>query len=277
MMNESARMKILGFGVFIALVLCAPRFAAPQDSRWLDFEPAVVTLRGKVTTIVKYGPPGYGESPEIDALEIPIVLVLPLPVRVAEAVTNLTHIQLVFDTNRFPNYRTYIGKQVVIKGKLFEAVTGHHHTPVLLEVVAVDVVSAANSAPQRSEKRYLAELEKPGKKGVPRGWVPRAPEIAQLEGDLSQIVKYGAPNYGDPRSDKKLDVPLLMLLAPATVDGVQDNVGYVQLIFPKDIRYQRYLDRTVRVTGTLSAASAREHFAAVVMEVRTIQPVAAKK
>jgi hypothetical protein len=276
MMNESGRIKMLRLTVCIALILCCGRFAAAQATGWLDYGPAVA-LRGKVTTIVKYGPPGYGESPEIDALEIPIVLVLPLPVRVAETITNLTHIQLVFDTSGFPNYRTYIGKEVVVKGKLFEAVTGHHFTPVLLEVLEVKVISAANSAAQRSEKRYLAGLAKPAKKGVPRGWVPRKPEIAQLEGDLTRVVKYGDPNYGDPRTDKKLDVPLLMLLAPAIVDMIQENVGYVQLVFPKNIRYQRYLDRTVRVTGTLSEASAKEHFTPVVMEVKTIQPVATKK
>lgn len=268
---------MLRLAVCVALILCCGRFAAAQETGWLNYESAVVTLRGKVTTIVKYGPPGYGESPKSDALEIPIVLVLPLPVRVAETITNLTHIQLVFDTNRFPNYRTYIGKEVVIKGPLFEAVTGHHHTPVLLEVTAIDVISAAHSAPQRSEKRYLAQLAKPEKKGVRRGWVPRNPEIARLEGDLTQVVKYGAPNYGDPETDKRLDVPLLMLLSPAIVDKVQENVGYVQLVFPKNIHYQRYLDRTVRVTGTLSQASEKEHFADVVMEVKTIQPVATKK
>ena len=256
-----------------ALVLLRTELASAQDSDWLHYDPEVVTLRGKVTTIVKYGPPGYGESPKIDDREVPIILVLPLPVRVVDTVTNLTHIQLVFAKSEFSNsYRNYIGKEVIIKGKLFEAFTGHHFTPVLLEVETVKILSATN-IPQRSEKRFLADVAKPKK----IGWVPRKPAIAQLDGDLTQVIKYGPPNYGDPETDTKLEVPLLMLLSPATVDIITDNVAYLQLIFPKNIRYQQYLDRTVRVTGTVSEASEKHHFTDVVMEVKSIVPMTTKK
>ena len=246
-----------------ALVLYASA-AVAQDGAWLRYDPEVVTLRGKVTTIVKYGAPGYGESPEIDDLEIPIILVLPLPVRVAETMTNITHIQLVFHTSQFPDYRTYIGKEASIKGKLFEAVTGHHFTPVLLEVEAVKIISTANSTPQRSEERFLAQRAKPAKKGMPKGSLPRKPEIAQLEGDLTKVIKYGAPNYGDPETDEKLDVPLLMLLSPVDVEMVEDNVAYVNLSFQKTfvissisieacVSPGRYLNRPKSVTlSTLS-------------------------
>lgn len=277
MMSRTSSVSKLLLCFLTALVLLRPESASAQDSGWLHYDPEVVTLRGKVTTIVKYGPPGYGETPEIDDVEIPILLVLPLPVRVVDTITNLTHIQLVFAKSEFSNFRNYIGKEVIVKGKLFEAVTGHHFTRALLEVESVKVISVAYHGPQRSEERFLADIARPRKKGTPRGWVPRKPETAQLEGDLTKVIKYGPPNYGDPKTDRKLEVPLLMLLSPAIIDAIKDNVSYLQLIFPKNIRYQQYHNRQVRVTGTLSEASEKYHFTDVIMEVKTLQAIETKK
>src|SRR5690242_11729928 len=97
--------------------------------------------------------------------------------------------------------------------------------------------------------------------------VPHKPTIARLEGNLTTVSKYGPPNYGDPQTDEKVVVPMLELSWPAVVDEITDDVSYIQLIFPNSIGYRRYLGGAVRVSGTLSEATARDHFTNVVMEV----------
>ena len=106
-MTSKARWKTSFSVCLIAVLLSIPAFAAAQDGGWLHYEPAVATLRGKLTTIVKYGPPNYGEDPERDSVEHPIILILPQPIRVqgdpnselnSETVTNISHVQLVIYT-----------------------------------------------------------------------------------------------------------------------------------------------------------------------------------
>jgi uncharacterized protein DUF4431 len=275
MTSKASRKTSFSVGL-IALLLGVFRFTGAQDTGWLHYAPEVVRLQGKVTTVVRFGPPGYGENPDTDAVEIPIILVLAAPVRI-ERKTNITHIQLVFHERDFPDYRNFINKEVVITGTLFEAFTGHHATDVLLEVETVKVISSQMRGTGHDAGSVSAARPKAAKKGMPTGWVPRKPEIATVEGTLTKVSKYGAPNYGDPETDKKLDVPILTLRWPATVDLIADNVTYVQLIFSGKTGYEKYLDRSVRVTGTLSEAASKDHFTKVVMEVKTIALITSKE
>jgi hypothetical protein len=51
------------------------------------------------------------------------------------AKTGVRRIQLVLDQQGYDSLRRFLGKKVTLRGTLFGAITGHHHTPVLLSVV----------------------------------------------------------------------------------------------------------------------------------------------
>jgi len=51
---------------------------------------------------------------------------------------HVREIQLVLETAMYKTYSLLIGRQVVVQGTLFGAHTGHHHTPVLLNVKSIE-------------------------------------------------------------------------------------------------------------------------------------------
>lgn len=118
-----------------------------QTQRSLHYEPETVELEGKLVIQSKYGPPNYGEDPKIDEkVRIP-VLVLKTPVNVlpaegqndginTEPVYRVRQIQLSFAASE-TDHRKLIGKNVVVRGTLFRAHTGHHYTDVVLTVRSV--------------------------------------------------------------------------------------------------------------------------------------------
>ena len=66
----------------VVCVLFLSRAAAPQEQQWLFYSPALSRLEGKLTKVMKYGSPSYGEHPEQDQkIDVPI-LILQFPVRV---------------------------------------------------------------------------------------------------------------------------------------------------------------------------------------------------
>ncbi len=86
-----------------------------------------------------YGAPGFGESPKLDEKEFGFYLELPAPVCVAPsdgegAKSGIRRIQLVLDKQGYARLRRFLGKRVTLHGTLFAAISGHHHTPVLLSV-----------------------------------------------------------------------------------------------------------------------------------------------
>lgn len=114
---------------------------------WLNYEPAVVELKGRLITKTYFGPPNYGENPKTDSKETLPLLQLSEPVNVRgrqgkdagyeEApVENVKEMQLVLTLE----HKSLIGKMVVIKGTLFHGFTGHHHTDVLMNVQSIDRV-----------------------------------------------------------------------------------------------------------------------------------------
>ncbi|MEX8504166.1 DUF4431 domain-containing protein [Leptothrix ochracea] len=99
-------------------------------------------LVGKVTLETFYGPPNYGENPKTDSREAQIILVLKQQICVSanlstndEEEKNQLRVTLVPPVG--VNLGSYKGRSVTVKGTLFHAITGHHHTPVLMEVVHV--------------------------------------------------------------------------------------------------------------------------------------------
>jgi hypothetical protein len=136
-------MRIITFFV-LPLLLCG--FSeATQEKGWVSYQPAVVELKGTLTLRRYYGPPNYGENPKTDTKEAMFILILSQPVNVRgnpdpkagfdrQSVKNIRRIQLVITMP----YKEFIGKKVLVKGTLFHAFTGHHHTKVLMEVQSIE-------------------------------------------------------------------------------------------------------------------------------------------
>lgn len=110
---------------------------------WLEYEPAVVVLEGKLIIKTYFGPPNFGEDPKTDSRERSWILSLDKPIKVrakdetdpvtGPSVDNVRELQLVLHKPR----RKMIGKKVRVKGTLFHAHTGHHHTDVLMDVESI--------------------------------------------------------------------------------------------------------------------------------------------
>ncbi|MEI6817885.1 MAG: DUF4431 domain-containing protein [Bacteroidota bacterium] len=104
------------------------------------YEPSISTLTGTLKEEEFFGPPGYGANPNTDSKEKQYILYLDQPINVKpskknaeelETKTKVDKITLVID-KKSSSFKHNIGKEIVVKGKLFPAETGHHHTPVLM-------------------------------------------------------------------------------------------------------------------------------------------------
>lgn len=124
--------------VLILISLLAFQPACAADT--YKFEPAVVTLAGKLVEKEFFGPPGYGENPKTDSKEHAAILLLANPIKVVaekddqfnETRDNIKEVQLI-NVKRIPLSKFFQNK-VKITGKLSSAITGHHHTAVLIEI-----------------------------------------------------------------------------------------------------------------------------------------------
>jgi hypothetical protein len=118
--------------------------AAAQQQQWLFYSPAVSRLQGKLTKVMKYGSPSYGEHPEQDEkIDVPI-LILQLPVRVKSPTprantesTNVSFVQLIFPTENGA-YSKYLNATIVAEGTLIKGVKGKHFTDVVMTVNTVN-------------------------------------------------------------------------------------------------------------------------------------------
>jgi hypothetical protein len=148
------------------LILAANVVQAEQAC--LKYGPEVVTLRGKVKRVVFPGRPNYESIKDGDEPERYWVLFLPTAVCVrgdekddpnAETEKGVKEMQLMLES--YDTYRHLLGKTVSVSGTLMRAITGHHHTAVLLQVVDMkqarrpgSVVKAAGaSAPLNKSPR----------------------------------------------------------------------------------------------------------------------------
>jgi hypothetical protein len=101
------------------------------------YDVANTELAGRVSIQTFFGPPNYGESPETDAKERQAILHLNRPICTiatddSPAEENQTDVTLVPMGNF--SLVPFDGKPVTVKGKLFHAITGHHHTDVLISI-----------------------------------------------------------------------------------------------------------------------------------------------
>lgn len=111
-----------------------------------SFYPLESELSGELIVRSFFGPPNYGEDPINDAREDAYILKLKYPINVISNKTifeegdsditelNVNEVQLV------PNksLKGYVNKIVKVKGVFFGANTGHHRTPVLLDLKEIE-------------------------------------------------------------------------------------------------------------------------------------------
>lgn len=133
--------------IAIACYLLVASEIVAQNQDWLPYYPAVSRLQGRLTKVLKYGKPSYGENPEKDEKVEVAILILPTPVRVKarptssvnnESVTNVSFVQLTFTPEADRDYSKHLDKDIVVAGTLVRGHKGEHFTEVVMIVKAVN-------------------------------------------------------------------------------------------------------------------------------------------
>lgn len=112
------------------------------------YEPEQSIIYGTVTEKMFYEGPGYGETPEVDKKVNALILKTDVPVNAYphsqnddpeigdRIITNQKEIQI-YTTDKKINLSSLKGKKVALQGVLQRAMTGHHHTEILMEVKSI--------------------------------------------------------------------------------------------------------------------------------------------
>lgn len=150
----------------VSLRLCAllavlsPAFAQAADCH--AFETETVTLTGTLYPDTFPGAPGFEDVTQGDEAEVGFYLAVPEPLCMTandEFDTSpdqrLDYLQLILDQKGYDTLRPYLMSEgkTTLKGTITGALTGHHHTPLLLQ--EVEFVSGTPAAPVDCE--LLAE------------------------------------------------------------------------------------------------------------------------
>jgi hypothetical protein len=127
--------------LFATCLAARPLTAQSQRAACFRYGPDTVRITGTLNRHMYYGAPGYGEDPKRDEKEIGFYLDLSTPActvagsdDIDVAKKNIRRIQLVLDQRGYDALRPFLRKKVTLRGTLFGAITGHHHTPALLSV-----------------------------------------------------------------------------------------------------------------------------------------------
>ncbi len=131
-------------GAALVLMAAASMGASVRGGCYF-YEPKVVSLTGTLVRVVFAGPPNYddvakGDEPEpyfLLKFSSPICTVVPQGNDFDTPEHRETEMQLVFVDNAkafYDQLRPFLNKRVRCTGKLFSAISGHHHTPVLMNV-----------------------------------------------------------------------------------------------------------------------------------------------
>ncbi|SDH10202.1 DUF4431 domain-containing protein [Pseudomonas abietaniphila] len=171
------------------LVVCLSPFSVAQAATCNQYEPADATLSGTLTRQVFPGPPGFEDVVTGDEPQVGFYLSLAEPLCMKgneneadiDVEDNETLVQLVLQPTDYDNLRPYLDQPVVLKGTLFGAVTGFHHTQVLMQ--QVQLMSGMAGAPVdcellnqkvgMHEETYSPSLQ--GKIIGGKAWVYQAP------------------------------------------------------------------------------------------------------
>ena len=126
----------------------APPPRVAQTGPCLSYAPAAVTLTGGLTSKTFPGRPNYESVEKGDEPETYWTLNLgqPLCTNQSEDASNVSvHdvslLQLLFtNAEMYQTHRSLLDTNVKVTGYLFSATTGHHHTPVMLQVTSMEPV-----------------------------------------------------------------------------------------------------------------------------------------
>ena len=140
--------KMLLIGMMCAS--CVTTAIGVEEHRYFEFGQEV-KLEGVVIMRTFYGPPGYGENPKEDKLETGFYLLLDRGIDVSgdaekgewSSYLGEAEIHLAPEPKMIDALSAVVRKKqrVIVWGKLFEKLTGHHHTDVLLLVSKLEVVN----------------------------------------------------------------------------------------------------------------------------------------
>lgn len=132
------RLAVVSRGLLLAAFLTDTAYAAPQC---LHYEPSVVALSGTLVRKTFPGPPNFESVENGDRAETGYYLQLNPGICTRAAGNDdagdhdgIKEIQLVLSGAQYDALRPKLGARVTLTGSLFEAHSGHHHTPVLLMV-----------------------------------------------------------------------------------------------------------------------------------------------
>ncbi|KJR43464.1 hypothetical protein MCHI_000624 [Candidatus Magnetoovum chiemensis] len=145
------------FALLIFLTPCANTYGERKEC--LQYEPAIVTLKGKAYKESFIGPPNYesiesGDTPSseiIIKLDHPICVIAEANDEMNETVYDVKEIQI--DTDSIKNFeellRTYkgvINKKVIATGSLYNAILGFHRRKVVLETSNLKLANTQSKA-----------------------------------------------------------------------------------------------------------------------------------
>jgi len=98
-------------------------------------------LTGTLQVGTFFGPPNYGEQPESDSIERSFYVQLRTPLILPDDRSAQDEdmgagyfVQLVFPSKKLDEARSLVGKDIRLRGTLFEAVNAHHRTPWVMDV-----------------------------------------------------------------------------------------------------------------------------------------------
>jgi hypothetical protein len=114
----------------------------------LSYDAAGVQLTGMISRKTFPGPPNYESVRRGDEPETYWILHLAKPICTtasadSDAESNVTEIQLILPPKYYAHFKKLLGrKDVMVVGQLMHAISGHHHTPVLVEVKTMGIQRA---------------------------------------------------------------------------------------------------------------------------------------
>ena len=127
--------------VIAVLIVVVFSTTVHADDPCLHFEPAVVSLTGKLVRQTFASPPNFESIPTGDTAETYWFIELATPACVSGNPADIMNradaldvkmVQLVLSGDQYATHSSLVGKAVTATGSLFSALSGHHHTQVLL-------------------------------------------------------------------------------------------------------------------------------------------------
>jgi hypothetical protein len=132
------------FSIVFALsafnIIAAPPVAGTMQG-CLNYEPAQNALEGTISRRTFMNASDQKEVVWILRLAKPVCVNADEGSDFNVERSRVTDVQLVLEADMFAKYRGLLGKRVRAMGTLFGEHTGHHFTPVLLDVTAVKLIS----------------------------------------------------------------------------------------------------------------------------------------